>query len=69
MAYNTWYKQQKISDVLPNDTWCFQCFGWRINLARFRVNRLPTLRDGEQAKQAGELMRRALFEQWLIDHP
>ncbi len=41
----------------------------RDNLARFKVDRLPTLRDGEQANQAGEFMRRALFEQWLIDHP
>jgi hypothetical protein len=39
------------------------------NLARFRVDRLPTLRDGKQAKRKGELMRRALFEQWLINHP
>jgi hypothetical protein len=41
----------------------------RNNLARFKVDRLPTLWDGEQAKQARELMRRTLFEQWLIDHP
>jgi hypothetical protein len=41
----------------------------RNNLARFRVGRLPTLKDGKQAKQVGELMRRALFEQWLINHP
>ncbi len=39
------------------------------NLARFKVDRLPTLKDGEQAKQGGELMRRVLFEQWLINHP
>ncbi len=41
----------------------------RDNLARFKVDRLLTLRDGEQAKQARELMKRGLFEQWLIDHP
>ncbi len=41
----------------------------RDNLAGFRVDRLPTLRDGMQVKQEGELMKRALFEQWLIDHP
>ena len=41
----------------------------RDNLARFRVDRLLTLKDGEQAKQARELMKKALFEQWLIDHP
>jgi hypothetical protein len=40
----------------------------RDNLARFWVGRLQTLKDGEQAKQARELMRRALFEQWLINH-
>jgi hypothetical protein len=31
------------------------------NLAGFRVDRLPTLRVGEQVKQARELMRRVLF--------
>jgi hypothetical protein len=41
----------------------------RDNLARFKVGRLPTLKDGEQAKQGGESMRRVLFEQWLINHP
>jgi hypothetical protein len=41
----------------------------RDNLARFRVGRLPTLKDGKQAKQARELMSRGLFEQWLINHP
>jgi len=41
----------------------------RDNLAGFKVDRLLTLRDGEQAKQARELMRKVLFEQWLIDHP
>jgi hypothetical protein len=40
----------------------------RNNLARYKVDRLPTLRDGKQAKQEGELMKNALFEQWLIDH-
>jgi hypothetical protein len=34
-----------------------------------RVDRLPNLKDGKQAKQEGESMKRALFEQWLIDHP
>jgi hypothetical protein len=41
----------------------------RDNLAVFRVDRLPTLRVGEQIKQVGELLKRALFEQWLIEHP
>jgi len=41
----------------------------RANLARFKVGTLPTLIDGKQAKEARELMRRTLFEQWLIDHP
>jgi hypothetical protein len=30
----------------------------RDNLARFKVDRLPPLRDGKQAKEARELMRR-----------
>jgi len=33
-------------------------------LARFKVGRLPTLKDGKQAKQEGELMKKILFEQW-----
>jgi len=37
-------------------------------LAGFKVDRLPTLRDGKQAKQKGELMKKAFFEQWLIVH-
>lgn len=37
------------------------------NLAGFKVDRLPTLRVGEHIKQARELMRWALFEQWLIE--
>jgi hypothetical protein len=41
----------------------------RDNLASFRVHGLLTLRDEEQAKQARELMKKVLFEQWLIDHP
>jgi hypothetical protein len=41
----------------------------RDNLAVFRVDRLQTLRVGEQIKQVGELLKRALFEQWLIEHP
>jgi hypothetical protein len=41
----------------------------RDNLARFKVDRLPTLRDGKQAKQIRELMKKVLFEQWLIDYP
>jgi hypothetical protein len=41
----------------------------RDNFARFNIDRLSTLRDGKQAKQVGELMKRALFEQWLINHP
>jgi len=42
----------------------------RDNLAGgFKVGTLPTLIDRKQAKQARELMRRVLFEQWLIDHP
>ncbi len=41
----------------------------RDNLVGFRVDRLPTLKNEEQAKQAEESMKRALFEQWLIDHP
>jgi hypothetical protein len=39
------------------------------NLVRFRGDRLPTLKCGEQAKQEGELMRTKTFEQWLLDHP
>ncbi len=39
------------------------------NLAGFSVGRLPTLQDGKQAKQVRELMKRVLFEQWLIDRP
>ncbi len=39
------------------------------NYTRFRIDRLSTLRDGKQAKQARELMKRALFKQWLINHP
>ncbi len=35
----------------------------RVNLVGFKVDRLPTLKVGEQIEQAGELMRRALFEQ------
>ncbi len=41
----------------------------RDNLARFKVGRLSTLKDEKQAKQVRELMRRDLFEQWLINHP
>jgi hypothetical protein len=41
----------------------------RDNFARFRIDRLSTLRDGKQAKRVEELMKRALFEQWLINHP
>ncbi len=41
----------------------------RDNLAGFKVDKLPTLRVGEQIKQVGELMRRALFEPCLIRHP
>ncbi len=41
----------------------------RDNFARFNIDRLSTLKDGKQAKQVGELMKRALFEQWLINHP
>jgi hypothetical protein len=33
----------------------------RDSLAQFKVDKLPTLRVGEQIKQARELMRRALF--------
>jgi len=29
----------------------------RNNFARFKVDRLPTLKDGKQAKQARELMK------------
>jgi len=35
----------------------------RDNLARFKVDK-----DKKQAKQARELMKIVLFEQWLIDH-
>jgi hypothetical protein len=41
----------------------------RDNLARFKVDRLPTLRNGKQAKKTRDLMNRVLFEQWLIDYP
>jgi hypothetical protein len=44
------FKLGHVNDVVRKD-----------NLARFRVDRLPTLRVGEQIKQAKELMRRALF--------
>jgi hypothetical protein len=39
------------------------------DLARFKVHKLLTLMGGKQAEQAKELMRRALFKQWLIDYP
>lgn len=39
------------------------------NLVGFRGDRLPILKDGEQAKQEGKLMRTKIFEQWLLDHP
>ncbi len=38
------------------------------NLVGFRGDRLPTLKDGEHAKQEGESMRTKIFEQWLLDH-
>jgi hypothetical protein len=41
----------------------------RDNLVGFRVDGLPTLRVGEEIKQVGDLMKKALFEQWLIGHP
>jgi hypothetical protein len=39
------------------------------NLVGFGVNRLLIVKEGEQAKVKGERLRRALFEQWVIDHP
>jgi hypothetical protein len=41
----------------------------RDNLVGFKVDKLPTLMGGEHTKQARELMKRALFKQWLLDHP
>jgi hypothetical protein len=40
----------------------------RDNFVGFRVDKLPNLRVGKQIKQVGELMRWALFKQWLIKH-
>jgi len=39
------------------------------NLMGFGVNRLFIVREGEQAKVEGERLRKAFFEQWVIDHP
>jgi len=50
----------------PTELNCVNDVARRDNLAGFKVGTLPTLIDGKQAR---ELMRRALFEQWLIDHP
>lgn len=38
------------------------------NLVGFRGYRLPTLKNGEQVKQEGKLMKTKLFEQWLLNH-
>jgi hypothetical protein len=38
------------------------------NLVFFRGYRLPTMKNGEQAKQEGKLMRTKLFELWLLNH-
>jgi hypothetical protein len=34
----------------------------------FGVNRLPIIKEGEQAKVEGERLKLDLFEQWVIDH-
>jgi hypothetical protein len=39
------------------------------NLMGFGVNILPIVKEGKQAKVEGERLRRALFEQWVINHP
>jgi len=41
----------------------------RDNLVRFKFDRLPTFEGWTASNRARELMRRALFEHWLIDHP
>jgi hypothetical protein len=69
------YGIQKIFDVLLSDILCFQCSGHvndvarRDNLVRFKFDRLPTFEGWTASNRARELMRRALFEHWLIDHP
>jgi hypothetical protein len=39
----------------------------RDKLVGFRVDRLPTLKDGEHAKNIENLMRITLLKQWLRD--
>ncbi len=33
------------------------------------VNRLLIVKQGEQAKVEGEIFRKTLSKQWVIDHP
>jgi hypothetical protein len=39
------------------------------NLMGFGVNKLLIVREVEQAKVEGERLKKALFEQWVINHP
>jgi hypothetical protein len=41
----------------------------KYDLTRIRGDRLPTFKDGKQAKQERKLMKIKLFEQWLLNHP
>jgi hypothetical protein len=39
------------------------------NLMGSGVNRLLIVKQGEQAKVEGEIFRKTLSKQWVIDHP